>query len=390
MQIRQLAPSERLEASRISLIAFHERCDDLEARRAECERSKDEDWGAFTDEGELMARIINNHYTIWLDGHEVSCGGIGAVSTLPEYRESGAIRAIFAQLLPFSRAQGQVLSALYPFNHAFYRKFGYETINWRVQYTFRPEVLKEYRFSGAARQFRPGDTPTPYTNLHNRFAASFNLPARRTDAMMADPHLAGVDYKDRKFSYLLSVDDTPVSYVIFTDEAQAGQRTLSVYDCAWDGRAGWLALLGFLARFTADYAKIRICLPRSIDFINLLHSPYTYDVTVQPMWDYMLRVVNVPKALAAMRHPARGCFTICVQDDLLPDNCGTWTIFSDSITPVDAAPDLTVDVRALAQLIAGAIDLNEALLRADVTLHTDNAALREVFVRRPIYMAEHF
>ena len=148
MIVRQLTSADRFHAARISRIAFHERVEDPEKQREEIEKNTDEDWGAFTEEGTLMARIINNRYTVGLNGHPVQCGGIGAVSTLPEYRESGAIRAIFSELLPYARRSGEVLSALYPFNHAFYRKFGFETAAFAVNYSFPPAVIKGYRFHG--------------------------------------------------------------------------------------------------------------------------------------------------------------------------------------------------------------------------------------------------
>ena len=112
MVVRQLTPEERFDAALISTVAFHGKIDDLEKKREETHRETVEDWGAFSDEGKMMARIINNRYTVFLDGHEVQCGGIGAVSTLPEYREEGAIRAIFRDLLSQARRNGEILSAL--------------------------------------------------------------------------------------------------------------------------------------------------------------------------------------------------------------------------------------------------------------------------------------
>lgn len=88
MVIRQLKQEEKFMAGRISGICFHERIDDLAKKRQEWEEAKEEDWGAFDEKGTLMARIINNRYTSYVDGQEIQNGGIGAVSTLPEYRNN--------------------------------------------------------------------------------------------------------------------------------------------------------------------------------------------------------------------------------------------------------------------------------------------------------------
>ena len=68
MVIRQLKQEEKFMAGRISGICFHERIDDLAKKRQECEEAKEEDWGAFDEKGTLMARIINNRYTSYVDG----------------------------------------------------------------------------------------------------------------------------------------------------------------------------------------------------------------------------------------------------------------------------------------------------------------------------------
>lgn len=389
MQIRQLTAGERFDARRVSLIAFHERVNDLEAEREACERNQDEDWGAFDDDGTLMARIINNHYTVYLDGGQVQCGGIGAVSTLPEYRESGAIRSIFTQLLPEAYARGEVLSALYPFSHAFYRKFGYDTVCVNCGYSFEPKALRGYHFHGQVRQYRPGDDIAPYAALYSRFAAKFNLPAVRSEAMVQE-HLKGVDHKDRKFTYLLSEDGRPVAYVTFQDVYHDPAAILSVLDFAWDGRVGFQALLGFLGRFTADYGLIRINMPMGIDLLSLLWSTATYDIKAEPRVGFMVRVIHVQKLLTAIRCPAGCRYTIRVTDEFIPQNNGTWHVSEEGAVLTYADPDLAVDVRALAQLAIGAISLDEAILRTDVELHSNEDVLRQVFVRKPLYMAEHF
>ena len=148
--VRRLTEQEHFESNMISHVAFHMRMEDPEKAREESQKLKTEDWGAFTDDGRIMARILNHRFESMLDGQAVANGGIGAVSTLPEYRNSGAIRAIFEKLIPEAYRNGEVFSTLYPFNHAFYRKFGYETVCWQHNYEFVPAVLSGYRFNGTA------------------------------------------------------------------------------------------------------------------------------------------------------------------------------------------------------------------------------------------------
>ena len=390
MEVRRLKPEEHFEANLISTVAFHMKMEDPEKNREESLKSRDEDWGAFSDDGKIMARIINNHYESRLDGQRVRNGGIGAVSTLPEYRNTGSVRAIFEKLIPEAYRNGEIISTLYPFNHAFYRKFGYETVRWRDHYEFAPAVLKGYRFSGTAELWKPGDPVNEYTALYNRFADGFNLAIYRDDDMMLKL-IKGEYYKDRKFCYLLRENGKTVAYLIFQDVRNDPAAILTVKDLAWDGREGFLAILGFLGRFTADYGTIRMFLPSCLQMLSVIQTPMAYEIQQTATQDYMIRAVNVKRLLEIIKKPDDSRFVIRVEGDAqIPENNGTWAVSGGSAELTDEAPDLTVSVQALGQMAAGAVDLAEALYRPDVAVAGNRAVLEKVFVRKPILVEDHF
>ena len=391
MEVHKLSAEERFEANLISTVAFHMRMEDPEKNRTESLKETKEDWGAFSDDGRMMARIINSRYDTWLDGQLIQNGGIGAVSTLPEYRNTGAVREIFNKLLPEAYRNGEIISTLYPFSHAFYRKFGYETVRWRNDYEFEPDVLNGYRFSGTAELWKSGDPVSEYTALYNRFAAGFNLAVRRDDRMMLMDHLQGEYYKDRKFGYLLREDGKPAAYLIFQDIRNDPAAILSVLDMAWDGRKGLYAILGFLSRFTADYGTIRMFLPQSIELLSVVQSPRAYDIRQTARQDYMIRAMNVRRLLETIRKPDDSRFVIRVEGDKqIPENNGVWDVCGTSATVSKQEPDLTVSVQAFGQLAAGCVSLDEAMYRPDVEVKSKQDLLRRVFNRRPILVQEHF
>ena len=390
MEVRLLAANERFDANVISCVAFHARMEDPQKMREESEKKTNEDWGAFAEDGTLMARIINNHYESRIDGNLVKNGGIGAVSTLPEYRNTGAVRAVFLRLLPEAYRRGEVISTLYPFNHAFYRKFGYETVCWRRDYELSPAVLSGYHFSGTAELWKPGGPTHEYTALYNRFASAFNLAIHRSEEMMLEKHLKGEYYKDRKFCYLLREQGKPVAYLIFQDVYHDPAAILDVLDLAWDGRAGLLAILGFLARFTADYGTVRLFMPASLELFSVVQSPRIYDVTQTVRQDYMARVVNVQRMLETIRKPVDCRFTLRVSDGIIPENSGVWEVRGDVVLRTDATPDLTVSIQAFSQLAVGAVSLSEALYRPDVSLAANGQLLSQIFVRKPILVEDHY
>ena len=391
MEIRRITAKEKFEADLISTVAFHMRMEDPEKSREESLKDTKEDWGAFADDGRMMARIINHRFDSWMDGQLIPNGGIGAVSTLPEYRNTGAVRAIFDRLIPEAYRNGEVISTLYPFSHAFYRKFGYETARWRNDYEFPPAALGGYRFSGTAELWKPGDPAEEYTALYNRFAAGYNLAIRRDDQMMLKKHLEGEYYKDRKFAYLLREEGKAVAYLIFQDIRHDPAAILSVQDLAWDGRAGMNAILGFLGRFTADYGTIRMFLPASLELLSVIRSPMAYDIAQTARQDYMIRAVNVRKLLEIIRKPEDSRFVIRVEnDEQIPENNGTWEVSGNRAVPTDQAPDLTVSVQAFGQMAAGCVSLAEAIYRPDVKVAGNKDTLAKVFIRKPVLVEDHF
>jgi len=145
MIIRRLRKEDLIDAARIRSISFHGRLNEEEAIRS-FEKTTDEQlrehWGCFADDGDMMACIINNDFTVRFDGHLVKMGGIGGVATLPEYRYGGAVKETLRAILKDAREHGEVFSSLYPFSHEFYRKAGYEMFSPIVEYQFPPASVK--------------------------------------------------------------------------------------------------------------------------------------------------------------------------------------------------------------------------------------------------------
>ena len=389
MEIRLLKENEKIRAAEIAVISFHQRVEDLEKAKNDWGAGVPRHWGAFDDDGTLMAHMLDNQYMSWLDGTPVRNGGIGAVSTLPEYRTEGAVREIFRKLLPAAYVDGEVISTLYPFSHAFYRKFGYETVCWKNVYTFSPAVLRGYTFGGKVRQWKTGDPAEDWTALYNAFASSFNLAVFRDDARMAE-HLKGEYYKDRKFSYMLWENGRPAAFLIFQDIRHDPKAILEVQNLAWNGPAGFRAILGFLSRFSADYGTIRLFLPRNIELLSLIRSPLAYDIEKTTDQAYMIRVINAAKALEVIRKPEGCSFVIRISDEIIPENNGTWKVTAGGVSPTEEEPDLCVSEKALGQLVCGAVSLAEAEYREDTAVRKNRETLERVFIRKPILVEDHF
>ncbi len=394
MKIKKLSKKDLFEAHLISAYCFHMRIEDVEAQRKEIEAEKLDTWGACNDDGTMMARIINNRYKFYVDGQAVSTGGIGAVSTLPEYRNSGAVKEIFKELLNYTYGKGDVISTLYPFKHEFYRKVGYDTVTFMNEYTFAPSVLRNYRFDDEVCKWNMGDRVTEFLNIYNEFAPKFNLAAQRDEKMMLDHLKAEKPYMDRRFAYVFRQEGKPIAYLIFTDVKSDPAAILQIEECAWTCRDGFYAILGFLARFDADYGKIKLPLPQGFDLLRIIQSPRAYDIEKGTCQHFMIRAVNAKKLLEVIGKPADCDITVKVTDEIIEDNNGIFRVKADKVQKAAGnkikKADIELNIRALGQMAVGAVNFDETLLRRDVTVNANEEMLRRVFTEKKTFCGEHF
>lgn len=391
MIIRKLTSIEdRVWASLSNNLAFGGRRSMEDIRKqVEENPSTHDDWGFFTDDGRMMAHVQNEHRLTMFDGHEVYTGCIGCVSTFPEYREGGAVRSIFTeQLFPDAYANGEVFSYLFPFKHAFYRKFGYETCGELPVYRFPVTALNGRHFTGWAKMWLPGDDVSEHAALYSEFAKKYNQAHVRTVEEMKG-RIHSDPFESRRYTYLLG-NDKPCAFVTFASRHENGRSTIDVQDCAWLGKEGMDAMLGFLARYTADYYDICIRMPSNIRLAYLIPDGKALNAGAHNV--YMARLINTKKALEMLEKPAGACFTIEVSDALIPENAGTWRVDGDKVEKCDAEADISVSVTALAPMLLGYIGLEMAELRDDVKVNGNREVLEKVFVEKPHYLtpADHF
>lgn len=407
MTIKKLNGKERFEAYKLDVYCFHQRVENVEDQREKYESEELEAWGAFDDDQTLMGQILNNHYDFYFDGQTVKTGGIGSVSTYPEYRESGAIREIFTRLLKEAYKNGEVISSLYPFNHKFYRKFGYEVIPFKNEYKMSPRVLKDYHSvvcnshlcddkNFQIHRWQLGQSVKPFLDIYNDFAPKFNFSAVRTEEVMLNHMKYEKEYMDRKFSYLFSAGDKALAYLIFKDVYNPQAAELCVEECAWICREGFNAIMNFLSRFSADYGSITLGLPQGIDLLKIVHSPDAYDIEKRCCQHFMVRIVNVKKLFEVIKKPADCNFTIKVEDDLIKENNLALRVTAQGIKDLymeeseKSHCDLELNIRSLAQLAAGCTSLDEAMLRDDVKVNGNEEMLRRCFPAKMIFVTESF
>lgn len=400
MIARKLKPEERYFSGLHMAVAF-EGGFDLEKARAtapEAEETEHSDcWAAFEGEGTTpVASFIMNKYQSRFDGHVVKMGGVGGVATLPAHRRGGAIRACMQASFRDLYDSGFVLSSLYPFSSAYYRKFGFENGQPCQLWTLPLSDLNVPDVGGRVYQLFPGDDYAPLLAVYNAVYEDCNLSVVRE---VYDEDLAEKNLLEEKRYIFVWEDETgaPGAFLI-------GGRDGEVLNCRTDfsARNGLLfrdarALQGLLhfvrTAFIANFEAIRFSTPAHTNVISLF--PEVTSIDCKLFVNGMLRVVNVEEALKLCRCRGEGKLTAQVNDPLLPENCDTFQIefapnAENKVRRVTEQPDVVLNIGDFSALLLGVRGAEEFPWMPAVQVKNQNAPFENVFYKKPCHVLDLF
>ncbi len=309
--------------------------------------------GAFVD-GELASALTRHAYRAWVAGRVAPVGGFGAIQTAPEHRRQGHVERLMRTGLEADRAEGHGWNLLYPFNAAFYGRYGWASVPTAAPMELRPERLP----TGSPGRLRRVDGPAeealaaPYA----RFAATRTFADTRADGPWEVWDALDGDPGERLLRY--AGDD---AFVAARLDEEGGSVRLTVLDLGWADAAGRDAVWGTLAGFRGHAERLRIDLPWDDPLVADLLNRHA--VPGHPM--LMARVTDVEAAIAPLRAVADDDepldlppVTVRVIDHFATWNDGTWRLEpgpeGTGVAPAAGLPDATLDVRGLAALLSGA------------------------------------
>ncbi len=351
-------------------------------------------YGIFGEDGTLLSAMTQIPLTCWFEGQRIPLLGIGGVVTDPTSRCGGGVRQLFEEGLPRLYHEGSVFSALYPFSHVFYRKFGYEYAVRRRMVQFIPRDLRKGLHPAASiRRILPEDDDTALRVLYRTWAAGYNLSCDMEDCFREGR--AGQPWA-LKHTYLLSDDSgTPISFWTGKVDKSSGEALLQLERFAWSGKDGMEAMFAML-RGMNELRRVKLIAPPDLPMAYLIEDPYNYQESTE--CGGMVRVMNVPKALSLLPAPTvPGACVLRVTDEQIAENNGCFRVASDgkrlSVEPVeDAQSDLSCPIGGLSILVTGAQSLHEALLVGLVQQVPGPGAdwAKLLFTRRDLYLNRYF
>jgi len=338
--------------------------------------------------GKVIAGLGIYHMGQWFGGQSIPMAGIAAVGVAPEHRGTGVAAELMRRIVQELWAKGIPLSTLYASTSRLYRKVGYE------------QAGNACRFSLPTLSLTPGDRlpirplalteHEPFQDLYRQQAQITNGNLDRNAAIwqrILQPPAEIIH------AYGIGPDTQPAGYVVFDQKPGAKGYNLQVRDLVILTPAAGRTLWTFFADHRSLASEITWKGPAVEPLLALL-SEQTYQVVHLERW--LMRIVDVPKALALRGYPA-GMDTelhLEVQDDLLPENNGRFILAvsqgQGQVTP-GGQGDLKLHVRGLAPLYSGLLTPQQlqAIGHLEATT-TALSAAAQIFAGSEPWMPDHF
>jgi predicted acetyltransferase len=314
-------------------------------------------WGAFDDDGRLVAKAIDREQSHWFGGRLVPATGVAGVAVAAEHRGRGVSTALMTRLMAGARDRGAVIGTLFDTLPWPYRRVGWEEIG-----ALRTVSMPTLALAG----FR---TPTGFSL---RAATESDVP--ELQALYREVARAGTALMDRSAPI---VDESPTALLAeFTGTTVAlapdgsiagycrwdraggyrGDGTLTVEDLIATGPGALTALLAMIGGWAAVAPTLRITLPPQDPALLLGALTHATAASRDP---WMLRVIDAVGAVAARGWSEHlvGTVDLSIDDPTCPWNSGRFRLTIDGgagrLEPGGGGA-IEVGPRALASLYAGA------------------------------------
>ncbi|RME79859.1 MAG: GNAT family N-acetyltransferase [Chloroflexi bacterium] len=321
-------------------------------------------------EGEAIGTATAFPVDMWLSGVPVKVGAVAGVTVLPEFRRKGIAAKMMEFLIVRMFAEGQAMSALFPFSHKYYRQFGYETVGDVHAYRINPQNLTVFPEGHKVRPYQPDDLPMM------RVIHKAQLTWR--NGWFTRPNEWWAWLVNRWPDIMVYDNDGMIEGYYFYNitTTDRGERVLHLLEFMATEDEAYRGLIGYLAaQNEADV--IEYMAPPDTLLRHALRQPYA-DEAVTRQWVFkdlchvtpgmMARIINLPAALTA-RFYTRGLSgerTLKVHDRFIPTNEEplVFRIVDGraETRPADNGkrPDIETDIGTFTQVLCGYITPTDA------------------------------
>jgi predicted acetyltransferase len=316
-------------------------------------------------DGEIRAAAIAIPARWWFRGAAYEISAVAGVAVRDVDRRRGFATELMHSILHADVSAGRPYSALYPFQHGFYRRLGYASVGlmhyWRIPTNHLPDDPELRRLVRQLVEADRADVAHVYSQ-----------------SIRAGP--GGLERNEGQWAKRWTRDDE--RWVVFDDGQLRGylvyrpaQTSLEVVEFVALSPQAERGLWSFLAVQVEQRSAVTLLTPVDRPIWALLREPAMFeavnrgfildDVAALTM-SFMVRVVDVRAALEARAFPADvvGQFSLEVPDPILAPSGQSFAVqLADGhaqVEPSHGQPDVQCDVAILSQIWSGALSATQA------------------------------
>lgn len=347
---------------------------------------------AFVD-GRAVATATGERLRQNVRGRVVPALGIGGVTTHPDHRRGGHVRALLAALHQRALDDGDLVSALYPFRAGFYARFGYVGLPIRRSVRLHPAGMDALRSrsTDATVSLHRSDDPQAWQAylsvedawLRNRHGVMLDSSTERRQAAGAGAN-----------SYVALVHDAGqvTGAMLFTTVSFGGDLRASRF--LVDSPRARMALLRWLSGHGNQYGTFCLPLPPGTMPELWFTEVDCRDVTETSVPEHgapMARLLRMDALAGLAAGPARAVVTV-TGDDYVD---GTWLLDGEAgtlaVRPCEHEPQATLTMPGLSALVYGVAAPEDVAVRDLGTFTAAGAdALGTLFPRIDPFLVKEF
>ncbi len=324
------------------------------------------EWTLCAFDGDVMAAsFCTIPFTMRAVGKAMPMGGISAVGTSPEYRRRGLLRRLMTQSLADMRDAGRPVAALWASQAAIYQRYGCALTTVMRRYEVDTVDIGFFDSDWGDLVVRRETLDSCFDDLKQCYAGFVQerlLYLHRATALWR----AGMLQKRAEdgpvhIALARAASGVVQGYIIYTmrdrrvTHPSRGQNFV-IRDLVWLTPNAYRSLWRFIASHDLVGRVVWANAPVDDPAPELFAEPrLLMQKDNEGVW---FRVVDAKAALAGRGYVSDGDMVMEITaDDLCPWNTGIWQVsVSDgnaSVQATKAAPDITLDIKALALLFSG-------------------------------------
>ncbi|MTI94036.1 MAG: GNAT family N-acetyltransferase [Firmicutes bacterium] len=343
-------------------------------------------WRGVEVHGQLVAGAGLYPLPVRLKGATINLGGIGSVATWPQHRRQGNVSWLLTEILREMRERKLFLSALWPFNWQFYRRFGWELATTALSAEVKTSELATLPEPDCGQgELFDGDHGA-LEAVHTKMAEEYQLHCLRTAKWL---RIALKPWGKKAVTWCWRENNGITGYFTCSQD----KEKLVVHDIFWASANAMWGMFRLLANHDAQAEKVAFRqLPSNHPLPILLGDQYQ-DFRLKPL--IMARIVDVERLLAALDWPiVSGRICLQVADRHAPWNNGMFTLsFTEGSCAVSrngGRPDLELGIEQLTQLVTGYTGPQTLNAGKKITMHAQHMLINTLFPLHTPFFGERF